>query len=133
LVFLGQVTDSQRACIESVAEAIRGVPFSLDIQRTGYWPRPRILWAAPAETPEALVRLVSDLNLGLSACGFKPERRAYKPHITLQRKSAWAKPGMIDPPIEWPVKEFVLATSGDAAPGRPRYRILRRWPLLPTP
>jgi len=131
LVFLGPVKDAQWPCVEVAAAGIRGLPFTLDIQRTGYWLRPRILWAAPTETPAALSRLVADLNLGLGDCGFASERRAYKPHVTLLRKVVGAVPGVIDPPIRWPVSEFVLATSGAAEPGMPRYRVLRRWPLLP--
>lgn len=130
LVFLGPVADARLDCVEQVADRIRPRPFSLHIGGIGYWQRPRILWAGPLETPEPLSQLVFDLQNGLKACGFEPERRHFKPHVTLYRKAAITGPGVIDPAIEWPVGEFVLAVSGGGAPGAPRYRVLRRWPLV---
>jgi 2'-5' RNA ligase len=130
LVFLGQVADAQLRCIEQTADAIRSQPFSLCINGIAYWHRPRILWAGPAQTPEPLSQLVFDLQNGLKACGFEPERRTYKPHVTLYRKVAAAEPMEIEPAIEWPVREFVLAVSSGGAPGEPRYRVLKRWPLV---
>lgn len=132
LVFLGQVADERQRCIYEVADGISGKGFELRIDRTGYWPRPRILWAGPAETPESLSQLVFDLKNGLADCGFEPEQRRYKPHVTLYRKALRAVAGEIDTPITWPVSEFVLAVSGGGAPGMPRYRVLRRWSLIPS-
>jgi 2'-5' RNA ligase len=130
LVFLGQVAEDQIPCMEKTADQIRSAPFSLQIDSMGYWRRPRILWAGPKVTPEPLSQLVLDLQKGLAACGFEPERRQYKPHITLYRKVAGADPKAIEPAIEWPVSEFVLAVSGTNRPGEPRYRILKRWPCV---
>lgn len=130
LVFLGQVAGSQHRCIDEVAEGIRGKPFNLNIDHTGYWPRPKILWAAPAVTPEPLSQLVSDLRIGLTGCGFEPEQRSYRPHVTLYRKAVEADADGMDPTIEWAVTDFVLAVSAGGPPGSPRYRIVRRWPLI---
>ncbi len=131
LVFLGAISDAQLHCVESVAEAVRVRSFTLHIDGIGYWQRPRILWAGPVQTPEPLSQLVFDLQNGLKACGFEPEQRRYQPHITLYRKVSRGEPRVIEPVIEWPVQEFVLATSGGGAPGEPRYRVLRRWALSP--
>jgi 2'-5' RNA ligase len=129
LVFLGPVAEARLRCVEETADRIKSRPFDLHIDTIGYWPRPRILWAGPREIPEPLSQLVFDLQNGLIACGFEPERRRYKPHITLYRKAAKAHPAVIEPAIEWSVGEFVLAVSGGGAPGEPRYRLLKRWPL----
>jgi RNA 2',3'-cyclic 3'-phosphodiesterase len=99
------------------------------LRRNDEWSRPRILWAGPRQTPEPLSQLVFDLQNGLKACGFEPEKRRYQPHVTLYRKAPPAKAKAIEPAIEWPVSEFVLATSGGGAPGEPRYRVLQRWSL----
>ena len=128
LVFLGELDAETRACVEGVAETLRAVPFELEIDRLGYWPRPRILWAGPAETPAALIRLVADLQDGLKGCGLEPERRPYAAHVTLRRKAHAAHFQALDRPIPWPVREFVLARSGRTREP-PRYEILRRWPL----
>jgi 2'-5' RNA ligase len=129
LVYLGELADGQMRCVEETADTITGQAFRLQIDGLGYWQRPRILWAAPGETPGALSQLVFDLQQGLRACGFKPERRCFKPHVTLYRKSAVIEPRKIAPAIEWPVSGFALAVSGLSKPGESRYRILRRWPL----
>ena len=133
LVFLGPVSNAQLHCVEGVADGISGRSFTLRIDVMGYWRRPRILWAGPEETPAPLSQLVFDLQNGFKACGFEPERRRYQPHVTLYRKATHAEPGGIEPAVEWPVREFVLAASGGGAPGEPRYRILKRWPLEAAP
>ena len=132
LVFLGQVADERLRCVYDVADTIRGTAFGLAIDGTGYWPRPRILWAGPSTTPEALSQLVFDLQNALAGCGFEPERRRYKPHITLLRKALHGEAGTIDPPVVWTANGFVLAVSGGGEPGAPRYRVVRRWPLSPA-
>ena len=128
LVFLGELDAAERACAEGAAGALDGEPFELAIDRVGYWPRPRILWCAPSVTPEPLLQLVQDLQEGLRACGLKPERRPYAPHITLARKARGVRGFEMDRPIPWRVRGFVLVASVDTPPP-PRYQVLREWPL----
>jgi 2'-5' RNA ligase len=132
LVFLGQIAPSQQRCAEEVADAIRGKPFEMSIDHTGYWPRPRILWASPRETPQALSQLVSDLTHGLMGCGHDPERRSYKPHVTLYRKARRVEPTQLAEPIAWRVREFVLASSANPGSSGTRYQVMRRWALEAT-
>lgn len=127
LVFLGQVDVARQPCIYQVADDIVAPALSLRIDTLGHWPRPQILWCGPSEVPEPLQRLVLDLQQGLFTCGFEPERRCYKPHVTLYRKVRHAKPGLLEQPIEWRATEFALAASEGGAPGQSRYRILHRW------
>jgi 2'-5' RNA ligase len=112
-----------------VADRIVVPGFSLNLDRLGYWPRPRILWCGPSQTPQPLQQLVLDLQQGLKRCGFEPERRRYKPHITLHRKVRHAEAQALEQPIEWRAEEFVLAGSQGGGPGQTRYRILHRWAL----
>jgi 2'-5' RNA ligase len=128
LVFLGQVSAEQYPCVTGVADGIQGGTFSLSIDQVGYWRKPRILWCGPRETPPALQQLVADLQQGLKGCGFKPEKRAYSPHVTLARKSRQVEGFALEQPFLWCPAEFVLVSSGNAS-GPPRYRILQRWPL----
>ncbi len=128
LVFLGEIRPEQLPCVEQVADAIQGVPFTLKLDRVGYWPRPRIPWVGPAETPEPLQALVQDLQCGLQECGFKPERRPYKAHVTLARKARPIPAARLEEPLAWQVREFVLAAS-HSGPKPPRYEVLKRWPL----
>jgi 2'-5' RNA ligase len=128
LVFLGQVSAEEYPCVTGVADGIEADSFSLCIDQVGYWRRPRILWCGPRETPPALRKLVANLQQGLRGCGFRPEKRAYSPHVTLARKSRQVEDCALEQPFQWRSGEFVLVSSSDAS-GPPRYRILQRWPL----
>ncbi len=128
LVFLGEIGPEQRACAERAAAGVKGRPFELSIDRLGYWPRPRILWAGCSQIPETLLALVQRLQQALLACGFRPETRPFAPHVTLARKAHKLAGGELDRPLVWPVRSFVLMGSDLDAPP-PRYRVLARWPL----
>jgi 2'-5' RNA ligase len=129
LVFLGQVREEQLLCIEQVADEIDGQRFELLVDHTGYWPKPRIVWAAPASTPQPLTDLVDGLNQQLKGCGFEPEHRPFRPHVTLYRKAERIVPWQLEAPIHWKIDEFVLASSNNPEPKQSRYRVLRRWAL----
>ena len=128
LVFLGPVTAEQYPCVVQAAGAVKGMPFELTIDRVGYWSRPRILWCAPAETPEPLQTLVANLQRELLHCGFKPEKRSYSPHVTLARKSLPVEARLLSEPLQWSAREFVLVAS-EPGGDPPRYRILEHWPF----
>ncbi len=132
LAFLGQVSDRQLACITDAANGIKASAFSLQLDVTGYWPRAKIIWAGPKVTPEPLTQLVSDLNQNLTTCGLEPERRQYKPHVTLYRKASKLDPALIESPISWHAQAFALAVSGGGQAGA-RYQIVERWPLIAPP
>jgi 2'-5' RNA ligase len=129
LVFIGQIAPSQKHCMEDVANSVRGRAFELSIDHTGYWSRPRIFWASPGESPQALSQLVADLNHALMGCGYEPQRRSYKPHVTLYRKARQVVPSQLAEPIIWSVNEFVLACSANQGLSGGRYQVLRRWAL----
>ncbi|MCG7904584.1 MAG: RNA 2',3'-cyclic phosphodiesterase [Candidatus Thiodiazotropha lotti] len=129
LVFLGQLRGRKPACIEQAAESLAGQSFELILDHTGYWPKPKIVWLAPQSTPEPLIHLVDGLKQRLTECGFEPEQRLYKPHVTLFRKAQRISPWQLMQPIQWPVKEFVLASSNNPQPNQSRYKILQRWSL----
>ena len=128
LVFLGPVTAEQYPCVVQAAGAVRGMPFKLNVDRVGYWSRPRILWCAPAETPEPLRKLVADLQRKLLHCGFKPEKRPYSPHVTLARKARPVEFQLLSESLSWSAREFVLVAS-EPAGKPPLYRVLERWSL----
>ena len=129
LVFLGKVTEQQLPCVKSVADAVDVERFSLALNRMGYWSRPQILWCGPETIPDVLNNLVAELKQGLQACGFEPEQRTYKPHVTLLRKMRCGESGLLEPTIEWEAQEFVLAASCNGPDTPSRYRIIGRWPM----
>lgn len=129
LVFLGDLDAERRGCAEEAAGQVRGSPFVLKLDRLGCFPRAGILWCGTSEQPPLLPDLLRALNGGLAACGFRPERRAFTPHVTLTRKARPLPARGLAPPIVWPVAGFALVI---AQPGEyPRYRVERSWPLIP--
>ena len=128
LVFLGAVKAAQRLCLEDAASRIRAEPFSLTLDRLGYFRRPQVAWLGCTTTPTALQALVAGLSDAAASCGFPPERRPYEVHLTVARKLR-RDPGRLPlMPIAWPVKHFVLMESISEVDGV-HYRPLRFWEL----
>ncbi len=61
LLFLGAVGAAQRLCVEAAADRVRAAPFSLVLDRFGYFRRPQVAWLGCSTTPSMLSRLVTDL------------------------------------------------------------------------
>lgn len=128
LVFLGSVAPEQYPCVLDAAGQIHASSFELWIDRVGYWKRPRILWCSPAETPVALLELVSALQQALMSCGFQPEKRRYSPHITLARKARPVAAYRLSQPLLWRVGSLALVASHSGAEP-PRYQVIKKWTL----
>jgi RNA 2',3'-cyclic 3'-phosphodiesterase len=128
LAFLGSVDSATRACAERAAQSVSASAFELELQCLGHWPRARILWSAPQETPPALTGLINALHEALRMCGHRPEARPFRAHVTLARKASAAIKTARHAPIPWPVRDFHLLVSESARQGV-RYRALNRWPL----
>jgi len=123
LVFLGDVEQARMAQLEAIARRAAVSAFALRIERTGYWPRQKIVWAAPQTVPVALLQLVSELESGLRADGFRLEDRPWRSHITLLRDAR--RPSLLpDMALDWHLSDFVLAESADGV-----YRVIGRWNL----
>jgi 2'-5' RNA ligase len=125
LVFVGEVQPGSVACVEAAGDAVVLDAFVLSLREAICWRRQRLWVAQPESVPKALLSLVDQLNLQLSACGCEPERRRYRAHLTLARKAPEIEP--IAFRVDWSVRELVLAASHPSQ--RPRYRVVRRWPL----
>jgi 2'-5' RNA ligase len=143
LAFLGAVETAQQACYEKAADEAVGQEFELTLDQFGYWRRSGILWAGCTEESPALRALVARLNERLAACGFQPETRPYRVHLTIARHvrrytgaSRGGKAAMVlrrervdpMPPLTWRVSDFTLVESRTLPDGA-RYQVLHRWPL----
>jgi RNA 2',3'-cyclic 3'-phosphodiesterase len=90
LQFLGYIPSSRLVDFEGVmAEAVSHHPaFNLRAEALGCFPnqkKPRILWAGLNGELDLLQKLKSELDQKLTPLGFKPEERAFHPHVTLAR------------------------------------------------
>jgi RNA 2',3'-cyclic 3'-phosphodiesterase len=128
LAFPGNVTARVQACLEEAAGRLAGPPFELSVDRLGYWSGPRILWAAPSQTPPELWSLVTSLRAVLAGCGLAPEERPYQAHVTLARKASQVLTVTRTAAIPWSIRQFCLVESA-SEPAGVRYRLLRIWPL----
>ncbi|MCB1865383.1 MAG: RNA 2',3'-cyclic phosphodiesterase [Chromatiales bacterium] len=131
LAFAGNCTAAQRDCLIAAADRYRGAPFDLAITRLGWWARPRVVWAAPAETPAALHMLAETMAAALDACALALDDRPYQPHLTLIRGAATAPDLDSHGSWIWNVTRFGLYESAPQRSGT-RYRCLADWPIAPA-
>jgi 2'-5' RNA ligase len=90
LRFLGEVGVEQlegvRAVLKQAAQAC--APFLMGFSDIGVFPnkkRPRVIWLGMEDATARLIKLQQELESGLRGCGFVPEDREFKPHLTLGR------------------------------------------------
>lgn len=128
LAFLGDVPAERVEALHAIAARAAGPAFDLSFDRIGWWRRNQIAWSEPSDPPRSLFDLVSALQTGLAAEGFKTEERPYLPHLTLLRRAHCKESHFDADPIVWPVREFVLVSSVLSDNGSV-YEIIGRWKL----
>jgi RNA 2',3'-cyclic 3'-phosphodiesterase len=128
LAFLGSVAGETQRCYERAAAEVRGEVFDLVLERTGCFRRNGILWLGPLAVPPPLLELVHSLNTALSTCGFVPESRPYRAHVTLARDVQRCPEERAIEPIVWKVGEFSLVESRTDSSGA-HYERLTSWGL----
>lgn len=126
LAFLGSVSASSLDDIVRVCSDVHFGRFSLELDRTGYWPRARIVWLGPSRYSLELEALVDDLWNKLMGLGFRQEPQPYQPHVSLCRKAGSGLGMSLDSPINWPVASFVLVQSTPGEDG-PVYTVLEQF------
>jgi len=133
LEFLGDVPERSLQPVMDAAATAAGAPFACDLEfdRLQHWKRPQVLCLAASSVPGPLAALVDSLRAELLLRGFSPERRPFKPHVTLARRVRRAPPSMGDElsarPLHWPVRKVALVQSV-TDPGGARYTELACWP-----
>lgn len=125
LVFVGPVDPHLFSCVAAAGDDVVLAPFDIELRQLCHWPHNRMWVAEPAGASSALLNLVSQLQQNLLGCGFEPEKRPYRPHVTLARKAAPISPLPLQ--LSWRVEDFVLAASRRSQASA--YQVLRRWTL----
>lgn len=128
LVFLGNVPAERVEVVRAIAQGLSIPAFDLNFDRLGWWRRNQIGWSAPTDAPRPLFDLVSGLQSGLAAQGFKTEERPYLPHLTLLRRAHCRDSQFDAAAIAWPVRDFVLVSSVLTENGS-AYEVIDRWEL----
>ena len=128
LAFLGSLDGAVVGNLRQGAAVIHTGPFSLQLDELGWWRKPRVVWLAAGQVPDALLELVKELNSLLLSQGIKPDSRPYQPHLTIARKAA-AMPRQLDfKPIDWRIDSFCLVQSNTLPEGAV-YEVIEAWPL----
>lgn len=139
LQFLGQTSDEQARCVVENLGTVRAERVPVRIEGLGFFERAGVFWAGVALTPE-LLALQQKVVAATRVCGFVPEDRAYRPHITLARAKGRAGARALAPlrksvekhrlelRTEFVAGEFVLYESLPGPEGS-RYEVRGRWGL----
>ena len=128
LAFLGPLDSTVVDLLRRGAAAITAGRFSLVLEETGWWRKPRVVWIGARDAPDTLLKLVSDINSLLLSQDIRPDDRPYQPHLTIARKVS-RKPGKFDfKPIDWQIDSFCLVQS-NTLPDGAVYEVIETWPL----
>lgn len=128
LAFLGEVPAERLAELCELGSAAAGRPFELVIDRIGYWKQQRLVWAGVTRMPPELGALASRLAIALQARGYRVEKRAFRPHVTLLRDAGTPRRRRLDA-LRWQVRSLVLARSLPGN-GGVRYAKADEWPMV---
>ena len=84
LQFLGNTSETQYECVIARLRELHVPPVPVELDELGYFDRAGIFFAGVTLTPE-LLALQQRVTAATLPCGFTPEDRPYRPHITLAR------------------------------------------------
>ena len=90
LRFIGEVDGHGAEDVDAALSGVQGKRFSVTISGVGQFGderRLRALWAG-VEANEPLERLQAKIETALQRAGLEPEKRKFKPHVTLARFKA---------------------------------------------
>ncbi|GMV84797.1 MAG: hypothetical protein AMXMBFR80_06550 [Dehalococcoidia bacterium] len=144
LKFLGEVPVKKLPAIKlAIQEAVVGhSPFELEFSNIGTFGGReglRIMWVGIAGDVLRLEALVRAVNAALAVVGFEPERRPFRPHLTLgrvrdeigtrQRAEIEVAVGKTEVPgVSWRTSQVSLMRSR-LGPGGASYEVLATFPL----
>lgn len=139
LAFLGEIDRRVEQDLVDGLAAVRSVPFEVQIRGVGHFERKgaaSALWAALAPN-EHLARLRQRVVTACRRAGAEPDRKAFRPHITLARlgrssppPGGWLAAHGTLAAGPWKVREFILSESR-LSPGGSEYEPLVSFSLRP--
>ena len=131
LAFLGSVPEGRMAELVDAARAV-GLPepgaVEVRLDHLEHWAGPRVLCAAPSEPSAAAVKLAGALEQQLSAVGFSPDIKPFRPHVTVARKVTLPSRLLQMQPVSWRFGSFALIESRTLESG-PVYSVVEVYAL----
>jgi 2'-5' RNA ligase len=132
--FLGSVATDRQQALHAAAKAVEGFLVAAEVivlDRLEHWARPQVLCATAHTVPPRVAALASALKDALRGQGFEPERREFRPHLSVARKARQPVAVRAIEPIGWPVRTLWLVKSHSDAAGS-RYEPCACWNLVQT-
>jgi 2'-5' RNA ligase len=111
LVFIGSFPERDIGALQGAAASIRRRPLNLKFERIDYWRRPKIMCLSTDFVSKDLLELVTSLEKAAANFDFVPEKRAYRPHMTIARKARFFDPVALARPVELHWSDFRLVES----------------------
>jgi 2'-5' RNA ligase len=135
LAFLGSVPERQlqplaevaRGSAQTLRSALAG-PLEMVFDHLEYWRAAELLCALPATPPERTVALARTLQGLLTASGFTPDLKPFRPHVTVARKVSRPSPLTRMSPVVWRFAELALIESRTFPEGA-LYSVVEAYPL----
>jgi RNA 2',3'-cyclic 3'-phosphodiesterase len=136
LRFYGEVREDIARDLDSELMRVSGRPFSIRLEGAGaFGEGPDAVWAGVAESPE-LRRLAEACEAAARRAGMKPEKRTYRPHVTLAylrrpdptQVAAWVQANNLLKSPEIGIASFGLYSSHMGGEGS-HYRLEAEYPL----
>lgn len=141
LKFLGELDPNEIPPVDEAVGALPPVPrCRVGLRGVGVFPRRgamRVVWAGLEGEIAVVRRLHENLEGALAPLGFRPDRRPFRPHVTLGRVRGRGGQRSLRQRIErhaehelgrWTVRRFVLFES-ELRPEGPRYEVAATYPL----
>ena len=138
LKFLGDMPEDRAKRAGEALSTVAWEPFTLQAGGGGFFPdqrRPRVLWTGLAQGGTRAGTLARGVDQALEPLGIEPEKRPFRPHLTLGRvkrdeKDDWDRVLEMIQAAQWPpveMGEFALYRS-DLSGSGPRYTRLASFP-----
>lgn len=137
LHFLGETrADVAAAVAAALAPARVRPPFRAALGPAGLFPAhgpPRVVWLSVRDGSAQLAALRQAVGRRLALPGYRPDRRPYRPHLTIGRVRASSSvarraldaelAAIVPPPVAWTVDRIVLMESRPSPAGA-SYRVV---------
>jgi 2'-5' RNA ligase len=130
LAFVGETAQERISELVRIGRDVArsAAPFTLQLDRVGFFRNAGIAWIGCDEAPEPLLGLVRDLQAGLTAAAFPVDARPYRAHLSLARKCR-VRPGRVElEPLAWQAAAMTLHASKLSNTG-PAYTGIAQWAL----
>ncbi|WP_322522237.1 RNA 2',3'-cyclic phosphodiesterase [Guyparkeria halophila] len=127
LAFPGSIEAARADCLAARLPSLHFEPIPILLDRAGQFHGPRVAWAGPSRSPEALDQLAARARGLCLACGVESDDRPFEPHVSLRRHARPPACQELVEPIHWFADTLALIESGNNGHPGP-YRLLARWP-----